>query len=179
MPEDLTIDNTEWLMKDPYEYYWFNWEGAVKYGEVLMRKYPESTTAKKEKRQFEASSQKQSPEQNGQTQSDLRKKLFAESGSPNHDLIVPTKNEQEYVPQQLQQHCSQCLIYRDKFVVEQQKNFALEMKYEYYKKGVADWKDQCDKMEKMLKDNVEVSETQNKQIASFMHEVHRLNSIVL
>ena len=63
--------------------------------------------------------------------------------------------------------------------MEQQKTIALEMKYEYYKKGVADWKDQCDKMEKMLKDNVEVSETQNKQIASFMHEVHRLNSIVL
>ena len=61
VPEDLTIDNTEWLMKDPYEYYWFNWEGAVKYGEILMRKTQESTTAKKEKRQFEASSQKQSP----------------------------------------------------------------------------------------------------------------------
>ena len=95
MPRDLTVEDTEWLYKDPFQFYWFNWEGAVKYGEILLRKYPNSTTEKKNQKYFEESSPEQIPQHNEQSQDIVQRKLFGNSNLQIQDMNIPTKNEEE------------------------------------------------------------------------------------
>jgi len=79
---DLTVEDSDWLNRDPYEYYWHNWEGAVKYGEILLRKNLDSSTAKKELRYFAESSPEQFQQQNEEPEETLQRKLFGECDTP-------------------------------------------------------------------------------------------------
>ena len=102
MPRDLTVEDTEWLYKDPFQLYWFNWEGAVKYGEILLRKYPNSTTEKKNKKYFEESSPEQNIQNNEQFQDIVQRNLFGHSEFQNHDMNMPTKNYESNASKMLQ-----------------------------------------------------------------------------